>query len=432
MKFIKNFLLLTTLLAIVFGCEPLDEVYEELDDMKEVDGENSGISISYTLTADDYAMFAAELNKRGTVDDSTKANFVAQYEAFNATIEVSALLEDFVNESYPQLKKGAAVRVTYNMLEGETFEDASAEYVQALSYELDADDYESVSAEAGSFGFFDSEVDYNAAVSGVLNNRIQSPASGDIVAASFDKVDVAYSSLTGETVYTEGFETDIDAFETFDLEGDQSWGHGDSFGSTYAIMSGFSGGAFANKDWLVSPEIDLSNQNGEITLKMSQILNFQGAAEWGTHLRVVFATDYTGDVSTATWQDITFNSLPPGDEWDVYDNEADITAAGGEKIHLGFYYESTTDDAPNWRITNLVVEAGAAPETDLVNLFFEFDGSVWEEVSEEAIFLGSADYDAMGEESGQPGRFDNFSSSTPPEDYIPSFLSERFPFAQEK
>ena len=299
MKFIKNFLLLSTLLAIVFSCEPLDEVYEELDDMKEVDGENSGISISYTLTADDYAMFATELNKRGTADDSTKANFVAQYEAFNATIEVSALLEDFVNESYPQLKKGAAVRVTYNMLEGETFEDASAEYVQALSYELDADDYESVSAEAGSFGFFDSEVDYNAAVSGVLNNRIQSPASGDIVAASFDKVDVAYSSLTGETVYTEGFETDIDAFETFDLEGDQSWGHGDSFGSTYAIMSGFSGGAFANKDWLVSPEIDLSNQNGEITLKMSQILNFQGAAEWGTHLRVVFATDYTGDVSTA-------------------------------------------------------------------------------------------------------------------------------------
>ena len=132
-----------------------------------------------------------------------------------------------------------------------------------------------------------------------------------------------------------------------------------------------------------------------------------------------------------TWQDITFNSLPPGDEWDVYDNEADITAAGGEKIHLGFYYESTTDDAPNWRITNLVVEAGAAPETDLVNLFFEFDGSVWESVSDEAIFLGSEDYDAMGEESGQPGRFDNFSSSTPPEDYIPAFLSSRFPFAQE-
>jgi len=39
---------------------------------------------------------------------------------------------------------------------------------------------------------------------------------------------------------------------------------------------------------------------------------------------------------------------------------------------------------------------------------------------------------SMGEESGQPGRFDNFSNSVAPENYLPTFLGIQFPFAQEE
>ena len=47
----------------------------------------------------------------------------------------------------------------------------------------------------------------------------------------------------------------------------------------------------------------------------------------------------------------------------------------------------------------------------------------------ESYELETADYDAMGEDSGEPGRYDNFSSSTPPEDYLPDFMATKYPDA---
>ena len=38
----------------------------------------------------------------------------------------------------------------------------------------------------------------------------------------------------------------------------------------------------------------------------------------------------------------------------------------------------------------------------------------------------------MGEGSGQPGRFDNFSSSVSPNNYLPAFLAINFPYGQEE
>ncbi len=41
------------------------------------------------------------------------------------------------------------------------------------------------------------------------------------------------------------------------------------------------------------------------------------------------------------------------------------------------------------------------------------------------------DYDSMGEDYGQPGYYNNFSSSVPPEGYLPDFLATKFPNAIE-
>jgi hypothetical protein len=38
----------------------------------------------------------------------------------------------------------------------------------------------------------------------------------------------------------------------------------------------------------------------------------------------------------------------------------------------------------------------------------------------------------MGEASGQPGRYNNFGSTTPPDDYLPTFLGLKFPYAFEE
>lgn len=51
--------------------------------------------------------------------------------------------------------------------------------------------------------------------------------------------------------------------------------------------------------------------------------------------------------------------------------------------------------------------------------------------SAESYELTNDDYDSMGEESGEPGQYNNFSSSVPPEDYLPDFLLGKYPSAEE-
>lgn len=64
-------------------------------------------------------------------------------------------------------------------------------------------------------------------------------------------------------------------------------------------------------------------------------------------------------------------------------------------------------------------------------IYYSFNGSFWNAV-DDVRYLTAADYDSMGEASGQPGRFNNFSSSTLPENYLPQFLDLNDPFAQEE
>jgi len=74
---------------------------------------------------------------------------------------------------------------------------------------------------------------------------------------------------------------------------------------------------------------------------------------------------------------------------------------------------------------------GATGDTDSKGEYFVYEGGSWEE-ADDVYYLSSADYDSMGEEFGQPGRFDNFSSSVPAADYLDTFLGIKYPFAQEE
>lgn len=49
----------------------------------------------------------------------------------------------------------------------------------------------------------------------------------------------------------------------------------------------------------------------------------------------------------------------------------------------------------------------------------------------ESYTLTTADYDSMGTEYGKPGYYNNFSSSMPAADYLPDFLLEKYPDAEE-
>jgi hypothetical protein len=436
MKIFKKVFFTLAISAVIFSCDPLEDVYNELDEQEQAEGPDAGKTIEYTLVEADYAALASQIRARATVADSAKADFVLANKAFSSLVPAKDVLIVYVNKNFSQFQKGAAVKITYNLLEGteEAIEATNDIYVNAPNYELEQSDYTAVSAEAGSAGFFNSGFNMNAILPGILANEIQDPSDGDIASATYDFADISYASLSGETVFSEGFTTDLNSFESVSLVGDdQVWAWGTFGGATYARMSGFSGGSVANEDWLISPAIDLGSQNGTITLFLTQILNFQGDSEWGDHLDIQFSTDYSGDVSAATWTSVGTNlsGFPEGNNYDEHDSQVVLPNAEGSTIYVAFSYKSTTDFSALWEIVDVRIDAGAAPETDEVNALYKYDGGKWSSIEGEAFFLGSADYDAMGEGSGKPGRFDNFSSSTSPEDYLPTFLSNRFVFAQE-
>jgi|GEM_PF-2479557 len=52
--------------------------------------------------------------------------------------------------------------------------------------------------------------------------------------------------------------------------------------------------------------------------------------------------------------------------------------------------------------------------------------SISEATADESYTLTSDDYDGMGTEYGKPGYYNNFSSSVPPEDYLPDFLANKY------
>jgi len=64
------------------------------------------------------------------------------------------------------------------------------------------------------------------------------------------------------------------------------------------------------------------------------------------------------------------------------------------------------------------------------DVLYTYD-SGWEK-TEGAYYLTAPDYDSMGERSGEPGQYNNFSSSIPPENYLPRFLTLKYPYAQEE
>jgi hypothetical protein len=436
MKFstIFNTLLTGMFAMLIISCDPLEDAYDEIDQLAEESGVDAGITIEYTMVEGDYATVANSLRANATASDSTLANFIEDNNVLTADVDASTQLSAIVNEEFPQFQKGAAVQVTYNLLES-TLEELGAtnsEYLEN-NYTLSSEDYASVSSQAGSAGFFDRNIDVSNELPVILNDQVRDAQEGDIYSVTYEFVDIAYSELTGETIYNEGFATTLNGYESISLVGDQEWAWGTFGEDTYARISGFSGGAVPNQDWLVSPEIDLSGEDGDITLLLSQILNFQGAAEFGQELDILFTTDYTGDVATTEWVSVGANlsSYPSGDNYDLHESEVALPNAQGNTIRLAFYYESTTDFAALWEVVNIRLDVGAAPETSEINELYEFTGTSWRAINEGAYYLNSDDYDSFGEQSGQPGAFDNFSSSVSPDDYLPRFLEYLMPYAQE-
>ncbi|WP_053992695.1 choice-of-anchor J domain-containing protein [Mangrovimonas sp. TPBH4] len=389
--------------AIICSCNPMDDLHDEARENA------AGVveSFDLTLTDDDYD----ELD--------------LQYGSFNSEDEAREMLPDYLAELYPYLDAGSSVNVFYNLYVGNA--EGLEDYTDADVYELTTADYAASGSDA--FGYYPN-VDATEEIMSVLDSQIESPSEGQIVLVQYRQYlevpEVGFANL-----YEYGFNGTLDGFESVNVVGDQVW-EADSFGGVeYAYMSGYDGGSIVNEDWLISPELDLSGES-DIRVQINQAINYASDLSL---LGVWVTSDYTtgGDVSAATWEMIDFANAPAGNNWDfILSEDYDLSAYDGQTIHIAFKYESTADESASWEIDELLVKSlGVSGDYDSKGEYFVYSEGAWE-VMEGVYYLSSVDYNSMGEGSGQPGQYDNFSSSVPADSYIPTFLSIEYPYAQEE
>ncbi len=152
-----------------------------------------------------------------------------------------------------------------------------------------------------------------------------------------------------------GFETALDPFTQVSVIGDQVWAVASGSGTTYAKISGYSGSALDNEDWLISPAIDLDATTGN-SFDFMSAMNYGGPA-----LQVFISSDFSGTfdstgVSEATWTDITSDvALSPGSWTWTNSGSVDLSAYSGT-VYVAFKYTSNpTDGAGTWEVTDFKV-----------------------------------------------------------------------------
>lgn len=422
-------------LLLFASCESLEEIY------KERDAQDTGYSnnVELELTAEDYELISdLAYDKATTPADSAVAAFIAAHEHFNDTIKAAEFVPPFLADMYPALAYKSSALVTYNY-NGEMPEDFKM-YTEALAYELIDADYASFDSILNIVKFYSPGYKPEVFIPGVLNEVVAAPEDGDLVLVSYKYATadptIDFKQIGSIPVITENFavENSFGTYTAHSVKGDQVWEWA-SYGGGCGKMTGYESSdkiRYENEDWLVSSEYDLSSFS-DVTLSFKHAVNYNDGA-WD-NVSVYISEDYDGTSSPAssgTWTKLTIPNIPFDESWSfVNSGDIDISAYAGKKVYVGFKYLSSSDIAGTWEVGEVSINvpgvpvAGIAPEK-YKDYYTYNEDSGWEKAGD-IYFVNAADYDAMG----APGKYNNFSASAKPADYLPNLLSNKYALAGE-
>ncbi|WP_339068540.1 choice-of-anchor J domain-containing protein [Teredinibacter turnerae] len=175
----------------------------------------------------------------------------------------------------------------------------------------------------------------------VVDPETQQPAA--------DKTVIFEDSFTG---------TDLAGWTVIDNgEASLNWQQSSYSGVNYAAANCYKG-AEACDDWMLR-ELDLSSAS-------NAVLSFRNAYKYGKNsveqISVLVATDYNGDVASASWVELSDKATWSSGEFAWADSgEIDLSAYDGQTITLAFHYSTEVADAASWEITDIKVESDLAP-----------------------------------------------------------------------
>jgi len=435
----------TLLLLVVFSaCKKVNDDFEGLDEMA---APTNVANLSYTLTADDYTTIKkAALTAATTDEEINAANAIGDNLALNSIFGAADYAPSILTDLYYSFDKNSTVLLTYNYDEGEI--PYLADYLAADDYELSDADYESFGGLVAAIKYFVPSFMPEEGIPDILDAQIDAPVADQLVLVEYRYSDTEPANSGPKTIQHlfndfEDYENydpiDKDGWKSVEAEGTRAWQARTYSDNGYAQYSSYSSGE-ENISYLVSPTVDLTGSE-------DNTFSFDINVGYWTHdgFAVLISEDYDGvNFDLATWVDISSNFTIPSEPSIGYGNFAsagtfDLSAYGAE-ITIAFRYtgNGNTGETTTYQVDNILIEGttyldakkNTSADYDVYNTFYKYTGSYWKEASG-VYALSASDYDAMGEEYGQPGRYNNFSDDALPENYLPTLLANLYPFAQD-
>lgn len=161
---------------------------------------------------------------------------------------------------------------------------------------------------------------------------------------------------TGAVIYSEEFSSDLGKMTPISVAGAQTWRVNTAYKN--ANMSGFADGkSNANEDWLVSPAFDLTAAKS-FSISFEHTINKGNVANMKSEQTLWASDNYSGDVKSATWTQVTITTYPTGTDWNYVKSGAinlPASLLGKANVVFAFKYLATDASSANWQIRALKV-----------------------------------------------------------------------------
>lgn len=161
---------------------------------------------------------------------------------------------------------------------------------------------------------------------------------------------------TGAVIYSEEFSSDLGKMTPISVAGAQTWRVNTAYKN--ANMSGFADGkSNANEDWLVSPAFDLTAAKS-FSISFEHTINKGNVANMKSEQTLWASDNYSGDVKSATWTQVTITTYPTGTDWNYVKSGAinlPASLLGKANVVFTFKYLATDASSANWQIRALKV-----------------------------------------------------------------------------
>lgn len=420
-------------LLMLGACDYNEDNFEGLDEMTRP---TNVFKKDYTLTDADYATIANNSTNKALAEAAGLSGELSALKTsltFTDELPGTEYIPAFLAATWYTGDDGSAIKVTYNQRRAST---ATEKALNAASiYSVSNEDYETAWGGAKN-SFFTPSESASKHVPDILKANYPAAAEGDMVLVDYNYSEQEPSGNApalseGFDGQTNGENVAIDGWHNVTTVGTYAWQAKSYSGNLYIQQSAFKHDGEL-ESYMITPAVAI-----ESGMRLTFDACYGNYKAEGGRLSVLYSEnlkDFTKEaIAAATWTDITsaVNIPVPDGTYGTLANvcDYDLSTLAGKKVCFAFRYNGNSKNATTTVQLDNVVVKKAAGTSDLkstqVSDLFQFNGTNWK-LFTGALSLDAADYKAMGSNYG------NLDSSMAPDNYLPVYLSQRYPYAQEE